>query len=131
MTDPAEIDVYVGAALREARLSRGHRQDDLARMLGVDRSTIARYESGERAMSVNTLVQVARLLNRPLLTFLPDALPNEGLRTILQVLERRPDFIPRILDLIEVSLQSERDEGADTYRYSDVATHEDHRHVPS
>lgn len=110
MTDSAEIDAQTGAALRAARLSRGYRQDDLAQLLGMDRSTIARYENGERAMSISTLMQVAQLLNRSMLTLLPDALPNTGLRTVLQVLERRPDLIPRVLDLIEVSLQSDRDE---------------------
>lgn len=107
MTDPAHVDAHVGAALRAARLSRGYRQDDLAELLGVDRSTIARYESGTRSMSVGTLMQAAQLLSRPAAAFLPGIYVNEGLHTVLQVLERRPDLLLRVVDLLRVSLQDE------------------------
>jgi transcriptional regulator with XRE-family HTH domain len=105
MSDPAQIDVDVGMALRAARLSRGLRQDDLANLLGVDRSTIARYESGARSMSVATLIKVAQLLSRPVIAFLPGVYANEGLRTVVQVLERRPDLLPQVVDVLKVSLQ--------------------------
>ncbi|NTW97115.1 MAG: helix-turn-helix transcriptional regulator [Oscillochloris sp.] len=107
MSDPAQTDLDVGAALRAARLSRGLRQEDLAELLGVDRSTIARYESGTRSMSVATLLQVAQLLRRPALAFLPGAYADERLRSVLQVLDRRPDLLPRVVDLLHVSLQDD------------------------
>ncbi|NNJ12377.1 helix-turn-helix transcriptional regulator [Chloroflexales bacterium ZM16-3] len=107
MTDPAQVDAQVGNALRSARLSRGLRQDDLAEQMGVDRSTIARYEHGTRSMSVSTLIQAAHLLGRPATIFLPGVYANEGLQTILSLLERRPDLLPRVLDLLLVSLRDE------------------------
>jgi transcriptional regulator with XRE-family HTH domain len=107
MTDPAQVDTHVGAALRAARLSRGLRQDDLAEQMGVDRSTIARYESGARSMSVSTLMQAAELLDRPATIFLPGIYAREGLQTVLTTLERYPDLLPRVLDLLLVSLQGE------------------------
>jgi transcriptional regulator with XRE-family HTH domain len=107
MTDPAQIDAHVGAALRAARLSRGLRQDDLAEQMGVDRSTVARYESGARSMSVSTLIQAASVLSRPAPIFLPGAYADKGLQTILSLLERRPDLIPRVLDLLMVSLHDD------------------------
>jgi transcriptional regulator with XRE-family HTH domain len=110
MSDPAQTDVDVGVALRAARLSRGLRQDDLADLLGVDRSTIARYESGARSMSVATLIQVAQLLSRPVISLLPGVYANEGLRTVVQVLERRPDLLPRVVDVLRVSLQDEAED---------------------
>jgi transcriptional regulator with XRE-family HTH domain len=110
MTDHSQIDAHVGTALRAARLSRGLRQDDLAEQMGVDRSTIARYESGARSMSVSTLIQVANLLSRPAPIFLPGAYADKGLQTILSLLERRPDLIPRVLDLMMVSLRNEATE---------------------
>jgi len=107
MIDPAQIDLDVGAALRAARLSRGLRQEDLAGLLSVDRSTIARYESGARSMSVGTLIQVAQLLSRPAVAFLPGVYADERLRSVVQVLERRPDLLPRVVDLLRVSLQDD------------------------
>jgi transcriptional regulator with XRE-family HTH domain len=113
MTDPAQIDVHVGAALRAARLSRGLRQDDLAEQMRVDRSTIARYESGTRSMSVSTLIQAADLLSRPAMIFLPGIYANEELQTILRLLERHPDLLPRMLDLLMASLRDEAIEQVD------------------
>jgi transcriptional regulator with XRE-family HTH domain len=130
MTELDETDVQVGAALRAARLARGLRQDDLARMLEVDRSTVARYEAGERAMSVSTLVQVARLLNRPVYALLPGLQTNEALTRIIQLLEHRPDLLPRVLDVIAVSLEQEREEQRDNWPLADrpegVKTDEHH-----
>lgn len=107
MSDPAQIDIDVGAALRAARLSRGLRQEDLAGLLSVDRSTIARYESGARSMSVGTLIQVAQLLSRSAVAFLPGVYADERLRSVVQVLERRPDLLPRVVDLLRLSLQDD------------------------
>lgn len=111
MIDPALVDAHVGTAVRAARLSRGYRQDDLAELLGVDRSTIARYENGTRSMSVSTLVQVAQLLKRPVIAFLPGVYADEALLKVLQVLERRPDLFLRVVDLLSVSLRAEDDAG--------------------
>lgn len=109
MTTPDQTDLQVGAALRAARLARGLRQDDLAQLLQVDRSTIARYEAGERAMSVSTLVQVARLLNQSVSALLPGHQQNDALAKVIRLLEQRPDLLPRVLDVIAVSLEHERD----------------------
>ncbi|NTV99945.1 MAG: helix-turn-helix transcriptional regulator [Oscillochloris sp.] len=107
MSALTHIDSDVGKALRAARLSRGLRQDDLAELLGVDRSTIARYESGARSMSIATLVQIAELLKRPVMAFLPGIYAHEGLRTVVQILEQRPDLLPRVVDVLEISLQDD------------------------
>ncbi|MBX0328839.1 helix-turn-helix domain-containing protein [Oscillochloris sp. ZM17-4] len=107
MSEPSPIDAQVGTALRTARLSRGLRQDDLAVQLGVDRSTIARYENGTRSMSVSTIIQAASLLGRPVTIFLPGVYASDGLQVVLSVLERRPDLLPRVLDLLRVSLQDD------------------------
>lgn len=107
MTDSAHVDTFVGIALRAARRSRGYRQHDLAELLGVDRSTIARYEGGTRSMSVSTLIQVAQVLNRPTTAFLPRNAAHEGLHTVVEVLEQHPDLLPRVVDLLRASLQDE------------------------
>jgi transcriptional regulator with XRE-family HTH domain len=110
MSTRSEVDSHVGAALRRARLARGLRQDDLAEQLGVDRSTIARYENGTRSMSVDTLMYVAHVLGRPATCFLPGIFANEGVSTVLQALERRPDLLPRVVAVLQVSLQDDGEE---------------------
>ena len=78
MNDDADsaLDMQIGAALREARLTQGFTQDELARALGVNRTTIARYESGIRSLSISALLQVARALTVPVTVLVP------GLQTL-------------------------------------------------
>ncbi|NCC31668.1 MAG: XRE family transcriptional regulator [Chloroflexia bacterium] len=110
MNDPVSVDTCVGESLRAARLSRGLRQDDLAAHLGVDRSTIARYEGGTRSMTVSTLIQVAQVLQRPVTAFIPGIYAEPGLHTVVQVLERHPELLPRVVDLLKVSLEDGRED---------------------
>lgn len=55
MTDFASI-------LKETRLQRGMSQSDLARLLGVARSTVSSYENGSRSPDKETLIRIARCL---------------------------------------------------------------------
>lgn len=104
MIDPVQVDTYVGVVLREARLARGLRQADLAALLGVDRSTIARYESGARSMSVGTLLQVAHALNRPALAFLPGFAEHTELAAVLRLLDQRSELLPRVVEALRMSV---------------------------
>lgn len=104
MNTVSQVDIHVGDALRKARLSRGLRQDDLADLLGVDRSTIARYERGTRSMNVSTLLQVAQVLQRPATTLLPGISSDPGIHMVLQTLQRHPELLTRVVDLLQVSL---------------------------
>jgi hypothetical protein len=64
-------------------------------------------------MSVSSLIQAADLLSRPAMIFLPGIYANEALQTTLNLLERRPDLLPRVLDLLMVSLRDEAIEQVD------------------
>jgi transcriptional regulator with XRE-family HTH domain len=59
------ISKRVGTALRAIRVARGVTQEDLARLLGVDRVTISRYEAGTRPMTIPTLLHLATFLDVP------------------------------------------------------------------
>ncbi|RRR68900.1 MAG: XRE family transcriptional regulator [Candidatus Viridilinea halotolerans] len=109
MSTVSQVDMQVGEAMRKARLSRGLRQDDLADLLGVDRSTIARYERGTRSINVSTLLQVAQVLQRPATTFLPGSSSDQGIHMVMQTLQRHPELLTRVVDLLQVSLAEEED----------------------
>lgn len=59
------ISKHVGKTLRAIRVARGVTQEDLARLLGVDRVTISRYEAGTRPMTIPTLLHLAAFLDVP------------------------------------------------------------------
>ena len=48
----------IGSRLRELRKKKGVSQEDLAKLLGVTKSTISKYELGHRAMSIDQLKKV-------------------------------------------------------------------------
>lgn len=56
----------VGVRLREARLSRGWTQGRLASAVGVDQSSISRFESRAMSPTFEDTVRVARALEVPL-----------------------------------------------------------------
>lgn len=67
----SDLDQQIGTALREARLERGLTQAVVADAIGVNRTTVARYERGIRKVPVSQLRQIALLLEQPLSRFVP------------------------------------------------------------
>jgi len=115
----ADLDRQIGAALRQARLSRACTQADLAEHLAVGRSALAHYEAGKRPLTVSMLICAAQALQYPASQLLP-ALPNdtprmappsalpEPVAQIARLLSERPALIPSVLDLIETLLEHEQ-----------------------
>jgi transcriptional regulator with XRE-family HTH domain len=125
----------VGALLRALRHQYRVKQEQLAERLGVDVATISRYERGERAMSVGTLLQIADQFNVPASTLLPPehqpraseppspaSSPATGVGTLLaglpqfeagaiksivQVLATRPELIVPVMTAIEQYAEGE------------------------
>jgi transcriptional regulator with XRE-family HTH domain len=114
--DSSDLDRLIGAALREARLSRACTQAELAERLNVGRSALAHYEAGKRPLTVSMLLQVAQVLQYPPSRLLPSilgdgpvpaarrALPEE-VAQVARLLSDRPDLVPSVLDLLEALLQ--------------------------
>ncbi len=111
MMDPHVINQRIGAAIRAARGRRGIKQDELAPRLGVGRATLARYETGQRALSAAMLVQICQVFNESLDSLLP-GLTSTGsapavpplpapLQRIVQQLQQHPELIPTVEDLLE------------------------------
>src|SRR5262250_1316493 len=59
------IDEQIGARLRAARLQAVLTQDELAQALGVDRSTVAKWEAGQRGLTVENLIRATTVLEIP------------------------------------------------------------------
>lgn len=60
----AERTVYaqLGKQIREARIEAGLRQEDLARYIGMTRSSVANIETGRQHISAYTLLSIHGLL---------------------------------------------------------------------
>lgn len=56
------MQTNVTLKIRAARQRRGMSQRDLARALGMAQSTLSRIERGERRVSVDRLIEIARAL---------------------------------------------------------------------
>ena len=58
--------------IREARKRAGFNQAELGALVGLDQSGISRLERGERPITLDTLRQLARVMNIPLTDLLSD-----------------------------------------------------------
>lgn len=105
---PPTLSSVLGAGLRSIRDQRGHRQDDVARLarsygLRWTRTTVAKTERGERAMTLEELVLLSLALRLPPSAFVPGrgrdmvaitddaALSTKNLRALLD--GRRDDVV--------------------------------------
>lgn len=107
--DISDIDAQIGGAIRAARLQTGTKQEELAALLGLDRTTLSRYEAGTRSAPIGVLVQIAYALRVPLSELVPGARAMEtvwavpaspDLALITRTLTERPDLIPQVRELI-------------------------------
>lgn len=105
----AEIGAHVARRVRDLRLARAVTQEELAGVLGVKRESMSRYESGERAITIALLLDIATALEQPVTTFLPGGQESSAAHDILAevtaALRERPDLIPSVLDLLAVLRQ--------------------------
>lgn len=50
--------------IKQARLDQNKSQSELAELAGIDRTTLGQFENGTRSISLTTLIQLLRALNR-------------------------------------------------------------------
>lgn len=67
--------VQLGQRLAEARDLAGMTQESVGRAVGLDRTAIVLLEKGERNLKVPELVEIARVLGRPLAYFVDPPVP--------------------------------------------------------
>lgn len=97
------VGAYVARRVRSLRLAQAMTQEELAIILGVKRESMSRYESGERAITIALLIDIAAALGQPVSAFLPAGeLAEAPLAEIVEALRARPDLIPSVQDLLTV-----------------------------
>lgn len=59
-----EIGLYriIGEMIREKRISRGFTLEQVAEELGFITKTLQRYETGERKIKINTILELSKIL---------------------------------------------------------------------
>ena len=78
------IDEYVGARIREGRLSLNLSQEQLARALGVSFQQIQNYEKGANGVSAVRLFDICKILNVSLASMFPQDRPKDLPRPFAQ-----------------------------------------------
>lgn len=111
MTTDLTLDQQIGQRLRQFRQSLGDRQADFAARVGKERSTIAKYERGERRLTLSDMLDMAERLHYPpaalLLKLLPESAHQAALDTILRALLQNPSLVPVVLTHIHEALQEQ------------------------
>lgn len=70
-----ELELYkiIGEMIRDRRQSLGITLEQLASDLGLTTKTIQRYETGERKIKINTVMEISKILNFDYNKFMADA----------------------------------------------------------
>ena len=118
MTIDRDLNARIGMAIRAARLARGVTQDDLAKLLEVDRTMISRYERGLRTLSAPALLHIFHYLEYSLSTLDLGTYPDhtasttstpipEPVQRIMQMLQDHPELIGTVEDVLETFLNAD------------------------
>jgi transcriptional regulator with XRE-family HTH domain len=66
-------DPHIGMAIAIRRKARGHKQIELARAIGVDKTTMSKYETGDTRVPEDVVEKVARFLGYEVIEILDTA----------------------------------------------------------
>lgn len=70
--NPIELRKTIGAKLKTARLEKGFTQEELGSELGVSRVVIGMYEKGRLRISIQLLIQLSKILQKPIHFFVDE-----------------------------------------------------------
>jgi transcriptional regulator with XRE-family HTH domain len=84
------IDDFIGARIRERRLTLGLTQRQLGEMIDVARDVISKFEQGDTRLSAGRLYEIARALDAPTTYFYDgfdgDKAPQPDRRRVLKLM---------------------------------------------
>ena len=122
-TDSEVIIMYFARRLKDARTEKGITQAELARMVGVSRSTICNYENGNReSPSMPVIMAIAKALHVPLSTFMS----KEELQRRVPKISLKLEIPQYIRDEILADLDNEQDDAQDSAHRELGMTHEEY-----
>jgi transcriptional regulator with XRE-family HTH domain len=99
-----QVSATLGAKIRQARQDAGLSQGQLASALNTTQSAISLYEGGARSVGIDMLLNVARILNRPLRYFLDEEegdilyVKDSLIADLISDLEAHPEDLPRLME---------------------------------
>ena len=96
------VSALLGQRIRTARRDASMSQGQLATSLSTTQSAISLYEAGQRSVGIDMLLNVARILNRPLHYFLGDDgdmlyVKDSDIAELIDELEKHPEDLPELL----------------------------------
>lgn len=96
------VSSQLGQRIRAARRDAGLSQGQLASALSTTQSAISLYEAGQRSVGIDMLLNVARILNRPLHYFLGEDgdmlyVKDSDIAELIGELEKHPEDLPELL----------------------------------
>ncbi len=98
----APVSAGLGQRIRAARRDASMSQGQLAQSLNTTQSAISLYEAGQRSVGIDMLLNVAKILNRPLHYFLGEDgdmlyVKDSDIAELIAELERHPEDLPELL----------------------------------
>lgn len=101
-TGKVPVSASLGNRIRAARRDAGMSQGQLATALNTTQSAISLYEAGQRSVGIDMLLNVARILNRPLHYFLGEDgdmlyVKDSDIASLIAELEHHPEDLPELL----------------------------------
>ncbi|HEY4670018.1 MAG TPA: helix-turn-helix transcriptional regulator, partial [Tepidiformaceae bacterium] len=92
----APVSANLGQRIRAARRDASMSQGQLATALNTTQSAISLYEAGQRSVGIDMLLNVARILNRPLHYFLGEDgdmlyVKDSDIAELIGELEKHPE----------------------------------------
>lgn len=101
-TGKVPVSASLGNRIRAARRDAGMSQGQLATALSTTQSAISLYEAGQRSVGIDMLLNVARILNRPLHYFLGEDgdmlyVKDSDIASLIAELEHHPEDLPELL----------------------------------
>ena len=102
MARTRSVSADIGALVRRTRQEAGFSQAQLAEMLGTTQSAVSLYEAGERGISIDMTMRIARALGRPVSYFLGGdstfkRVDNQAVRNFLAEAEKRPEELQSLM----------------------------------
>lgn len=82
------MDNNIGEKMKRVRISRNLSQQEVAEGMGVSRQYVSRWESGERNINADQLIQYAKFVGVTLDYFVD----NSSQRTIFQIITQLEEF---------------------------------------
>ena len=89
-----DIAKEIGHKLREARKASGHTQKEVADLLGLSYVAYGAFERGRTLISLEYLLQLPRILGKPVTYFLPSSAVSEAER-------QNPMLDPLLQEVVE------------------------------